>query len=475
MKRVTGWIFILALVLALTACGGNNAEEPSSGDAPSVSSPDNGVLTVASGDELKSMDAEEGVMHGGTNQNDAVLLPMNTKLSGKTTDDGGLWYAFTTGTAENATYKITAVNKTLGTGELDLSVYDQYGEYAAGYYTLQADQNGKAATYSLKLPPNTTYYIYIWADKEDIIAYSLIIRDPDEQKSGYSTAGSVSEALGAAEGQEISPGTNQDDGGMIPLETQLSGKVSNDLGQWFAFTTNSVENATYEITTVNLTPGTGNLDLSVYDQYGEYAAGYYTLQADQNGKAATYSLKLPPNTTYYIYIWADRGDSIQYTLKIHGPEEPNAGSETGSEEQTPLVFETPFELNSTQVMFQAESDAFINEEAAKEALKPVAEVILAHPDHQILLAGTTATDGSQQARVDLSNRRAAAVKRLLVSSFGVPEEQLLTIGLGFEADPFVRGQDRDANGKFIESEGAKNRRVVVMDANDPIAQELLNS
>ena len=38
-------------------------------------------------------------------------------------------------------------------------------------------------------------------------------------------------------------------------------------------------------------------------------------------------------------------------------------------------------------MFKAESDAFINEEAAKEALKPVAEVILAHPDHKNLIGG----------------------------------------------------------------------------------------
>ena len=33
--------------------------------------------------------------------------------------------------------------------------------------------------------------------------YSLIIRDPEEQKSGYSTAGSVSESVGAVAGQEI--------------------------------------------------------------------------------------------------------------------------------------------------------------------------------------------------------------------------------------------------------------------------------
>ena len=485
MKQIAAWILAWMLVFTLTGCGGKDAsDEPAqeetlqTEEADSAKQPDNGSLTVVS-DGLEETAEQGETLRGGTNQNDAVLLPLNTRLTGKATQEGGLWYAFTTGSAENATYKITAVNKTLGTGNLDLRVYDAYGKTIHDPYgsPLQATQVGRASTLSLELPPDTTYYIYIWSEKEDSIEYSLIIRDPEEQKTGYSTAGSVSEAVGAVAGQEISAGTNQDDGGMIPLEAQLSGKVSNNLGQWFAFTTNSVENATYEITTVNITPGTGNLDLRVYDVYGSTMHDPYGAPhpAAQDGKAATLSLELPPNTTYYIYIWADKGDSIQYTLRIHGPEEPTAESGTATVEQEPLVFETPFELNSTQVMFKAESDAFINEEAAKEALKPVAEVILAHPDHKILLAGTTATDGSQQARVELSNRRAAAVKGLLVSAFGVPEDQLLTIGLGFEADPFVRGQDRDANGKFVESEGAKNRRVVVMDVNDPIAQELLNS
>ena len=67
-------------------------------------------------------------------------------------------------------------------------------------------------------------------------------------------------------------------------------------------------------------------------------------------------------------------------------------------EETP-VFEQPFELNETQVMFKAESAEFVDSAAAEAALKPVADVILAHPDHPILLAGTTATDGDQAARV----------------------------------------------------------------------------
>ena len=371
MKQIAAWILAWMLVFTLTGCGGKDAsDEPAqeetlqTEEADSAKQPDNGSLTVVS-DGLEETAEQGETLRGGTNQNDAVLLPLNTRLTGKATQEGGLWYAFTTGSAENATYKITAVNKTLGTGNLDLRVYDAYGKTIHDPYgsPLQATQVGRASTLSLELPPDTTYYIYIWSEKEDSIEYSLIIRDPEEQKTGYSTAGSVSEAVGAVAGQEISAGTNQDDGGMIPLEAQLSGKVSNNLGQWFAFTTNSVENATYEITTVNITPGTGNLDLRVYDVYGSTMHDPYgaPLQAAQDGKAATLSLELPPNTTYYIYIWADKGDSIQYTLRIHGPEEPTAESGTATVEQEPLVFETPFELNSTQVMFKAESDAFINE------------------------------------------------------------------------------------------------------------------
>ena len=173
--------------------------------------------------------------------------PLNTKLTGKTTQDGGLWYAFTTSSTENATYRITTVNKTLDTSDLCLSIYNAYGEKMHSY-TLDANQAGRASTLDLELPASTTYYIYIWAEKGDIISYSLIIRDPEEQKSGYSTAGSVSESVGAVAGQEILAGTNQDEGGMIPLETEVSGKVSDGRGQWYAFTTNSVENATYEVT-----------------------------------------------------------------------------------------------------------------------------------------------------------------------------------------------------------------------------------
>lgn len=113
MKKIAAWMLALALVLTLAACGGKNTSDTSSQGADGSQStqdvssqesskPDNGSLTVVD-DGLEEMEAQAEMLRGGTNQNDAVLLPLNTRLTGKTTQDGGLWYAFTTGTAENAT------------------------------------------------------------------------------------------------------------------------------------------------------------------------------------------------------------------------------------------------------------------------------------------------------------------------------------------------------------------------------------
>ncbi len=265
-----------------------------------------------------------------------------------------------------------------------------------------------------------------------------------------------------------------DDAALIPLGSKISSTVKDGINFWFAFRTTADESASYKLTAVHETQTSDNsVTFSLYDGYGNEIRSF---QAGSDGAASTLEISgLEPDTLYYIAAccFNNRSDALDYTLAIKVSEAAEAPSATVEPAGAELVFETPFELNSTQVMFQINQAVFLSEADAKAALEPVAEIILAHPDHPILIAGTTATDGTQASCVDLSNRRAAAVKELLVSAFGVPEEQLLTVGLGYEDDPFVRGKDRDANGNFVETEGAKNRRVVVMDANDETAKQIL--
>lgn len=413
--------------------------------------------------EMETSGTEIVQVRCGTNQDEAVLLPIGTKIYGTVPNDITYsWYAFTTG--ENTAYKVIAVNKSLGSSDLSIKIYDEYGNTLTNG---KVTNRGVASTISVdNLSPNTTYYLS--ASSTGALDYMLMVQNPNEQTVGYSTAGDLSEARGTSDVLEgkVYPGTNQDDAAIIPFGVKVSGTVQNDTTySWFAFRTGEDADATYNITSINDSPGTYDLKTALYDEYGNKLS---SANAQSNGDPSIISIdQLSPNTLYYISVSA--ATTTNYTLFA----EMQSKEETPESVEEPLVFETPFELNSTQVMFVADKAVFLDENAAKEALKPVAEVILAHPDHPILLAGTTATAGTQESCIILSNKRAEAVKNLLVSAYGVPESQIRTIGLGFEADPFVRGKDRDTNGNFVETEGAKNRRVVVLDIDDPIAKELL--
>jgi OmpA-OmpF porin, OOP family len=83
-------------------------------------------------------------------------------------------------------------------------------------------------------------------------------------------------------------------------------------------------------------------------------------------------------------------------------------------------------------------------------LKGIADILNEVPDVKVKILGFTDSDGADAANLDLSKRRAAAVKNELVKSFNVKGDRLVTDGLG-EGQP-VAPNDTPAN-------KALNRRV----------------
>lgn len=403
----------------------------------------------------------------GSSQTDALLLPLNTKVFGNVEGGSYSWFAFHTGDTAGDEYRITCVNATPGPnwGGVEFLILDEYG---SAITSGNASTSGSPSTIvTTELAPGTTYYIRMKQTNGDDSEYSLVVKNMNDQNTAYKTAGNVIEAKGAEEITEgaVTAGTCPDNAPLLPVGASVSSTARANYYSWFGFTTDENSGTEYKLTCVNNSQGAdwNGVDFVLYDQYGNVIASG---SAPTDGTPSTISTsELNPDTTYYIQLSVDGFEDFDYTLRIQAPvkEDPKDS----------LVFEVPFEINETQVQFVINEATFIDEEKAKEALKPVADAILAHPDHSILLAGTTATDGTQESCVDLANRRCEAVKNLLVDTYSVPESQLETIGLGYELDPFERGQDRDANGNFVESEGRKNRRVVVLDIEDPIAQELL--
>ncbi|MCD8123979.1 MAG: OmpA family protein [Lachnospiraceae bacterium] len=414
--------------------------------------------------DAEAADASTEVQFG-TNQNDAVLVPLNTKIYG-TMSSGYYWCSFTTGSNTEADYRVSLLDKTVESRHVEAKVYDDYGtELSSG----KADSSGLVTTFEAgELSANTTYYVRITSDWDQEANFMLIIRDFNQITSGIKTSDTVEAA-----GNKIVIATNMDDAGFAPVGAKIAASIESGY-HYYAFT--ATVSGEYTITLVDETTSSRYIKAIVYDEYGSEVSSGGT--ADSSGTASSFSAgELTADTTYYIRCNSDWDQEASYTFTIHEPEDAEVQTATIEEEEEDLIFSTPFEINSTTVQFVINSDEFIDEEAAKEAVEPVAEALLAYPDHSILIAGTTATDGTQESCVKLSERRAAAVKNLLVEEFGVPESQIETIGLGYEADPFERGQDREVEGditsKFIESEAKKNRRVVIMDIDSDIAQEIL--
>jgi outer membrane protein OmpA-like peptidoglycan-associated protein len=103
------------------------------------------------------------------------------------------------------------------------------------------------------------------------------------------------------------------------------------------------------------------------------------------------------------------------------------------------VYDIYFSFNSDEIR-----------EESEPTLTELGDILRRHPDWKLSVAGHTDGIASDAFNLDLSKRRAAAVKKVLVSRFGVNEARLITTGYG-------KSRPRDTN---ETAEGrARNRRV----------------
>lgn len=100
------------------------------------------------------------------------------------------------------------------------------------------------------------------------------------------------------------------------------------------------------------------------------------------------------------------------------------------------------------ILFDVNSDAIRSESAP--ALEEIGSMLRDHPDLRISIEGHTDSDGEEAFNRELSERRAASVKRLLVDTFGIDAARLETAGHG-ESVPVAPNDS--AEGK------QQNRRV----------------
>jgi len=130
-------------------------------------------------------------------------------------------------------------------------------------------------------------------------------------------------------------------------------------------------------------------------------------------------------------------------------------------------FDEPQFLSDEQVQFIGDSDQYLHPMDAVAAITPIADYMKANSDFTMLLIGTTAGDKNTDNSLNLSLRRANAVKGTLIS-LGIAEERIITTGLGCE-DPW-HIYDVGYDGPLA----AQNRKVVLISADTPEAKDILN-
>lgn len=125
-------------------------------------------------------------------------------------------------------------------------------------------------------------------------------------------------------------------------------------------------------------------------------------------------------------------------------------------------------LESQTVGFKPDTASYINEQNAKNTLRPYAdelkEFFQYYPNEKIWIVGTTAavTQGARSG-YDLSSKRAEAVKSTLVDEFDIPADKLLTIGVGCVFPWWV---DEFPNGIYNTNIAQANRAVFLMTNSD---------
>jgi OOP family OmpA-OmpF porin len=123
----------------------------------------------------------------------------------------------------------------------------------------------------------------------------------------------------------------------------------------------------------------------------------------------------------------------------------------------PLVPATKVVLTADSVAFVSDSAQLRDPELAKNTLGSIAEALVAS-GQSVMLTGTTATDGTEAGRLELSRLRAETVKTTLVD-LGVPAARITTRGVGTNHPEHV--DDIDADGRLIPAKAARNRTVIL--------------
>ena len=124
------------------------------------------------------------------------------------------------------------------------------------------------------------------------------------------------------------------------------------------------------------------------------------------------------------------------------------------------------------VSFLSNSTELADPDAARDALSYVVQYMQNHPDFELLICGTTTSDGKEAGCIAFSEARAHTIQELLVSE-GVSPDRVHIVGCGYSSVLYI--PDRLPDGTLDESVAPENRSVKLVDHKSDTATQILAS
>ena len=129
-------------------------------------------------------------------------------------------------------------------------------------------------------------------------------------------------------------------------------------------------------------------------------------------------------------------------------------------------------FDDKSVAFLPDSTELATPDNAMEALGYIISYMEDHPDFTLMVCGTTTSAGEQDSCIAFSEKRAQAIRSLLVDKAGIDGNRIVTLGCGWSSCLYI--DDRDEAGNLNEK-APLNRSVKLVDYNSSIATDIVQS
>jgi outer membrane protein OmpA-like peptidoglycan-associated protein len=227
---------------------------------------------------------------------------------------------------------------------------------------------------------------------------------------------------------------------LLPCSQSVAGDFSIAPSVEYAFTPGKAESARIQLQALANHGYSGTVKLSAESPTGvNWHADLSTQQVSLGGKVAPFdfTVAIPQDARPGRYVFTvagtdERGKTARAFVALSSLKTVLTAVRTLQSPKSPHIAKTLATKKRVTVYgiyFDFASDTIRPESAA--VLKEIADALRANPAWKLTIEGYTDNVGGADYNLDLSIRRAAAVKRALVNNFHVQADRLNTVGYGF--------------------------------------------